>query len=88
MKTFKDGESASDHENDEFSAAFRSERTLRRLMDLRCQRDLLQQWASNSKLPLESSAQLQEMFLQVDSELKALESAQAVDGTSDRRKAG
>jgi hypothetical protein len=88
MKPSKDGESKFDSCDDERGAAFGRERILQRLMDLRWQRDLLQQWSSSSKLPLESTAQLQEMFLEVDSELKALEAAQAEDGTSNRRKTG
>jgi hypothetical protein len=50
-----------------------SETALRKLVELRWQRDVIARWVHSSQIAPESQEQLQEMLSRVDSELQALE---------------
>jgi hypothetical protein len=49
------------------------ESRLQRLVELRWQREVIVRWLEGSGTPVESQWQLQEMFAQVNAELRALE---------------
>jgi len=66
-----------------------SDRALRKLVELRWQREVIQRWVQCSVIAAESQEQLQEMLSDVDLELQALEAASSVDKTKAiLRKAG
>jgi hypothetical protein len=49
------------------------ESRLQRLVELRWQREVIARWLAGSGTPVESQSQLEEMFAQVNAELRALE---------------
>jgi hypothetical protein len=53
------------------------EARLRRLVELRWQREVIAQWLAGSGTPSQSQTQLEEMFAQVKAELQALEGTPA-----------
>jgi hypothetical protein len=55
------------------------ESRLQRLVELRWQREVIARWLAGSGTPVESQSQLEEMFAQVNAELRALEGTPAVD---------
>jgi hypothetical protein len=54
-----------------------SEARLRRLVELRWQREVIAQWLAGSGTPTQSRTQLEEMFAQVKAELRELEGTPA-----------
>lgn len=56
-----------------------SEARLRRLVELRWQREVIAQWLAGSGTPIQSQTQLEEMFAQVKAELQELEGTPASD---------
>jgi hypothetical protein len=54
-----------------------SEARLRRLVELRWQREVIAQWLAGSGTPTQSQTQLEEMFAQVKAELQELEGVPA-----------
>lgn len=56
-----------------------SDRALRKLVELRWQREVIQRWVHCSVIAAESQEQLQEMLSEVDIELRALEAAWKMD---------
>jgi hypothetical protein len=49
------------------------ESRLQRLVELRWQREVIARWLAGSGTPVESQSQLEEMFAQVNAELRALQ---------------
>ena len=65
------------------------ESRLQRLVELRWQREVIAHWLDGSGTPVESQSQLQEMFDQVNAELRALEGTPNVgDGDASIKQAG
>ena len=54
------------------------ESRLRRLVELRWQREVIARWLAGSGTPADSQSQLEEMFAQVNAELQILEGSPAV----------
>jgi hypothetical protein len=59
------------------------ESRLQRLVELRWQREVIARWLADSGTPVESQSQLEEMFAQVNAELRTLEGTPSVEDDSD-----
>jgi hypothetical protein len=59
-----------------------SDSVLRKLVELRWQREVVERWVDCSEITAESKVQLQEMLSEVNRELRALEAARQLDRTN------
>jgi hypothetical protein len=59
------------------------ESRLQRLVELRWQREVIARWLDGCGTPAESQSQLEEMFAQVNAELRALEGTPAIEEDSE-----
>jgi hypothetical protein len=65
------------------------ESRLRRLVELRWQREVISRWLAGSATPVESRSPLEEMFAQVNAELRTLEGIPATaEGGAHSKQAG
>jgi hypothetical protein len=65
------------------------ETRLQRLVELRWQREVIARWLNGSGTPVESQSQLEEMFAQVNAELRVLEETPTNDdGDANTKSAG
>jgi hypothetical protein len=63
--------------------AGQSDTMLRRLVELRWQREVIERWIHCSQIAPESQEQLQEMLSRVDHELQALEASRLRDSANE-----
>jgi len=62
------------------------ESRLQRLVELRWQREVIARWLAGSGAPVESQSQLEEMFVQVNAELRSLEGTpEGPEGTDSQK---